>query len=98
MLILLPMSICGALTAMLAASSGESFFYMLLVLLVMTIIPVFWASCAVVIKRFHDINKSGWLCLMGLIPYAGVLALLLVGLLPGTRGKNEYGQDPLIVL
>lgn len=98
LLILLPMSICGALTAMLAASSGESFFYMLLVLLVMTIIPVFWASCAVVIKRFHDINKSGWLCLMGLIPYAGVLALLLVGLLPGTRGQNEYGQDPLIVL
>lgn len=97
LLIAIPMSVCSALAAMLAASSGESFFYMLLVLLVMTIIPVLWACFAVVIKRFHDINKSGLWSLIGLIPYAGALALCLLGLVGGTRGQNEYGQDPLIV-
>lgn len=98
LLILLPMSICGALTAMLAVSSGESFFYMLLVLLVMTIVPVLWALFAVVVKRFHDLNKSGFWSLVGVIPYFGAVALVFIGLLPGTRGQNEYGQDPLILL
>jgi uncharacterized membrane protein YhaH (DUF805 family) len=98
LLILLPMSICSALAAMLAASSGESFFYMLLVLLVMTIIPLLWASFAVVVKRCHDLNRSGWWSLLLLVPYLGVLVVVVLGLMRGTPGQNEYGQDPLILV
>lgn len=98
LLILLPVCICSALAAMLAVSSGKSFFYMLLVLLVMTILPVAWASFAIAVKRFHDLNRSGWWSLLCFVPYLGGLILLSLGLPRGTRGQNEYGQDPLVVM
>lgn len=98
LLILLPLSICAALAAMLAASLKESFFYMLLVLLVMTIIPVVWASLAVAVKRLHDLNRSGWWSLLCLVPYLGGLFLFVLGLPRGTPGQNEYGQPPLILV
>lgn len=95
LLILLPVSIFCSLAAMLAASSGQSLSYMLLVLLVLTIIPLVWASFAVMAKRLHDLNKSAWWSLLCLVPYVGGLLLLTLGLPRGTRGRNEYGQDPI---
>lgn len=39
------------------------------------------------IKRMHDSNKSGWYLL---IPIYGFILLFA----PGTRGANDYGEDP----
>ena len=55
----------------------------------------FGASVTVTIKRLHDIDKSGWYVLLGLIPLLGQLALLiLAGFVPGTQGTNRYGEMP----
>jgi uncharacterized membrane protein YhaH (DUF805 family) len=55
-----------------------------------------WPSFAAVVKRLHDRGKSGWFILVGLIPLIGQIWLLLeVGFLPGQRGDNRYGADPL---
>jgi uncharacterized membrane protein YhaH (DUF805 family) len=40
------------------------------------------------IKRMHDVNKSGWYFLFPLYN-------LYLILLPGTRGNNDYGIDPV---
>lgn len=48
------------------------------------------------IKRCHDRGKSGWWCLLLIIPVVGGLwALIDLGILKGTDGPNEYGPDPL---
>ena len=82
---------------MLAASMGQSFFYMLLVLLVLTIIPVVWAALAIAVKRLHDLNRSGFWSVLCFLPYLGGLFLLLLGFPRGTQGQNEYGQAPFTV-
>jgi uncharacterized membrane protein YhaH (DUF805 family) len=56
---------------------------------------------AVVVRRLHDRDMSGWWYLgaivAGLIPFVGFLAsiaLLVVMCLEGTRGPNRFGPDP----
>jgi len=58
--------------------------------------PFFWAFAAIVAKRMRDRGKSpAWLLLV-LIPLLGPLWLLVdLGVLRGTRGENQYGDDPL---
>jgi uncharacterized membrane protein YhaH (DUF805 family) len=44
-------------------------------------------SIAVLIRRMHDVDKSGWYCLIPI--YNIILAFT-----EGTRGPNQYGPDP----
>ena len=50
---------------------------------------------AVTVRRFHDINKSGWLVLISLIPLIGAIILLVMLIERGTLGKNRFGEYPL---
>ena len=54
-----------------------------------------WVSLALQVKRWHDRNMSGWWSLINLIPFIGPLfAFVQIGLLRGTEGPNQYGDDP----
>ncbi len=97
-LIVLPVIILASLAAMLATSAGQRTLHVELVLLVMSFIPLLWASLAVASKRCHDLNWSGWWSLNCLIPAGGFLFFVFLGLLRGTRGPNEYGQEPHVVV
>lgn len=46
------------------------------------------------IKRLHDMNMSGWVVLLVIIPLVGfILGLgLLIG--SGTKGPNKFGTEP----
>jgi uncharacterized membrane protein YhaH (DUF805 family) len=48
---------------------------------------------AVIVRRLHDQDKSGWWALLGLVPIAN-LVLLVFMFLDGTNGPNQYGPDP----
>ena len=52
-----------------------------------------WPCIAVSAKRLHDFNFSGWWLLVNLTGI-GLLVMLVVGLMPGTRGPNRFGVDP----
>lgn len=52
-------------------------------------------TLAVMVRRLHDQDKSGWMILLSLIPFIGGLILLVFMLLPGTAGPNRFGPDPL---
>jgi len=43
------------------------------------------------IQRSHDMNSSGWLSLILLIPVIGFLVFIVV---PGTYGENRFGSPP----
>lgn len=51
-------------------------------------------SIAVGVRRLHDIGKSGWMLLVGLIPLVGVIWLLVLFASEGHIGPNQYGEDP----
>ena len=51
-----------------------------------------WITIAISIKRFHDRGKSGWWCLIVLIPLIGPIWWLIeLGFLRGDPGPNTYG-------
>lgn len=58
---------------------------------------LFLPSLAVGVRRMHDINKSGWMLLVSLIPLAGGIWLLILLIKEGTQGENQYGADPKAV-
>lgn len=57
---------------------------------VATLVP----SLAVGARRLHDTNKSGWLLLIGLVPFVGWIVLIVLMALEGTPGSNQYGASP----
>ena len=54
-----------------------------------------WFNIAIGAKRWHDMDRSAWLCLMPLIPYIGALTIIWYGFVKGTTGPNRYGENPL---
>ena len=45
-------------------------------------------------RRLHDIGKSGWLQLLGLIPIVGWVILIYWAAQPGVPAANQYGSPP----
>lgn len=46
------------------------------------------------VRRLHDIGLSGWWILISFIPYIGPIIWLVLMLLEGQQGGNQYGPDP----
>ena len=63
-----------------------------LLVVLATIVLALWVNLASTVKRFHDRDKSGFWCLIFLIPYIGAIwQIVECGCLPGSRGSNNYG-------
>ena len=54
-----------------------------------------WIFTATNVKRWHDINASGWWAALQFIPLANLAALFINVFIKGTSGPNDYGPDPL---
>lgn len=57
-------------------------------------IGVFLPGLAVGIRRLHDIGKSGFWILIGLIPLVGWIWLIILLCQDSQPGSNEYGPNP----
>lgn len=51
-------------------------------------------SWAVSVRRLHDLDRSGWWILLGLIPFVGGIILLIWFVTEGSLGNNRYGPNP----
>ena len=58
-------------------------------LLLLYFIFVVWIGLAVNVKRWHDLDKSGWSEL------TRFMAFFDLGFRKGTHGPNRFGPDPL---
>ncbi len=59
-------------------------------------IPLFWIGLAIMAKRWHDQDRSGWWTLLLLIPIIGALAVIvMVGFIGSTPGPNRFGNEPM---
>lgn len=57
-------------------------------------LAVFIPGLAVLVRRLHDVGKSGWFFFIILIPLVGVIWLLVLLCTDGEKGTNQYGSDP----
>lgn len=48
-----------------------------------------------IIRRLHDLNRSGWWSVLILIPIVQVLFLFLIFVTPGSFHNNQYGSSRL---
>ena len=48
-----------------------------------------------IIRRLHDMGKSGYFALLAFVPVVGIIFSIALFFIPGTVGWNEYGADPL---
>jgi uncharacterized membrane protein YhaH (DUF805 family) len=55
-------------------------------------------SLAVLIRRLHDTNRSGWWCLVGAIPLVGPIIILAFTCMDSEPSANEYGPNPKAVI
>lgn len=62
------------------------------------VLGVLIPSWAVAIRRLHDIEKSGWWCLLNLVPILSIWFLVLMAtdgsIEDDPYGNNEYGRNP----
>lgn len=61
------------------------------VLAVFSVIATMVASICITIRRLHDLDKSGWLCLIFFIPLIGAIFGLYIMAAKGTDGENKFG-------
>lgn len=57
-------------------------------------LAVLLPGIGVSIRRLHDTSRSGWWCLIGLVPIVGGIALLVFMAQDGHPGPNMYGPNP----
>ncbi|MDO7885962.1 DUF805 domain-containing protein [Hymenobacter sp. CA2-7] len=55
---------------------------------------MFFPGLAVGVRRLHDVGKSGWFTLIVLVPFVGIMWLLVLDCTADDLGPNQYGQDP----
>lgn len=51
-------------------------------------------SLALWARRLHDVGKSGWFILIGLIPLIGAIWLLVLAVQDSQPGENKWGPNP----
>ena len=50
-------------------------------------------TLAVTVRRLHDIGRSGWWILIGLVPFIGAIIMLIFNI-TDSKPDNQYGPNP----
>jgi uncharacterized membrane protein YhaH (DUF805 family) len=58
-------------------------------------LATFLPSLGLAIRRLHDLDRTGWWVLIGLIPLVGWIILIIWFCTRGPVGPNRFGPDPL---
>jgi uncharacterized membrane protein YhaH (DUF805 family) len=56
--------------------------------------PVIAVALVMAKRRFNDLNLSGWLSPLILVPFLNILVGLYLLFAPGTKGANNHGPQP----
>ncbi len=64
-------------------------------LLGLFVVANFLPAISVMVRRLHDIDRSGWWYWIVLVPLVGPILLLVWFCTRGTAGANRFGPDPL---
>lgn len=83
--------VVGFIGGFLASVTGvDAFAFLGAIYNLAVLIPSFAVFC----RRMHDTGRSGWWWLIGLIPFVGIIVLLVFCCLDSQPGENQYGPNP----
>ena len=91
------MVVAGGFTGVLDPAGGNpvsAAVWVLVAVFGLLVLAVIIPSLAVIVRRLHDQDKSGWFILIQFVPYVGGIVMLVFMCIEGTRGENRYGPDP----
>ena len=57
-------------------------------------LAMFLPSLGVGVRRLHDTGRSGWWILVGLIPFIGIIVLIVFWVQDSQPGSNAFGPSP----
>ena len=77
------------------AETSSTVLHLVSLLMLPLILVCAAGSLTLIIRRWHDLGKSGWFTLLLLIPLLNFLVMLYLWFVRGTAGPNAYGEDPL---
>ena len=80
--------------ALVPAADSMVFSTIMVILLAVYAVATFIPLLAMCVRRLHDSGKSGWFYLIGLIPYAGSIIMIVLYALDSQIGPNQYGPNP----
>ncbi|HUB93000.1 MAG TPA: DUF805 domain-containing protein [Verrucomicrobiae bacterium] len=63
----------------------------IIVIIIAAVLLIFPVKVSAYVRRLHDLNQSGWLTLLILVPFVGIPLFLYLLFAPGTREQNKYG-------
>lgn len=73
------------------SAEGGALFW---ILLVPPYLFILYCSVLFMVQRLHDLNRSGWLWLLMIVPLVNFIFALYILFAPGTKGSNDYGLRP----
>lgn len=77
----------GSIDSVTGEVSGGMMFIAIIIWL-----ALFPFSVSISVRRWHDLDKSGWWMFISLVPFVGALyAFVMTGFVAGTDGPNSYG-------
>lgn len=66
-----------------------------IVILCVAALANFLPDLSVTVRRLHDTDHSGWWFWISLVPFVGIIVLLVFFCTRGSWGENRFGPDPL---
>ena len=60
-------------------------------------LAIFLPSLGLIVRRLHDLGKSGWWVLLAIIPivnFIGIFVILVFMVMEGEEHSNQYGEVP----
>jgi uncharacterized membrane protein YhaH (DUF805 family) len=98
-LLFLCMIVCGILAAVLIptfarGNGGKPGGAAFAIVMLLVYAPMIAVSVIMAIRRLNDLDNSGWLSLLTLVPLVNFFFGLYLLFAPGTTGRNKYGPMP----
>jgi uncharacterized membrane protein YhaH (DUF805 family) len=93
----IPYILIGVLTQLFGGwGESDNIYRKFVGIILLIVLLLFWflffcLSLNLVIRRWHDMDKTGWLVLLGFIPVVNFIAGVILLFVAGTSGANQYG-------
>lgn len=84
----------GILGALSSGGSPEAMIGVFFIIYAIFGIVSLFISAVLGVRRLHDLDKTGWLWLLFLVPIVNLGMMIYLLFFPGTEGENQYGKKP----
>ena len=81
-------------SALMGGGSPESMGPVTMILVGIIYVAAIVVSIMFAKRRLNDLNRSGWWCLLFLVPLVNFAITIYILFFPGTQGSNNFGPAP----